>query len=76
MIYLKSALAGLIAVFFVAGSVVICALAYSLTFGVRFVGIQVHWFKMALTVLLIFAAGFAWQFRKLSRQNPASSPTP
>jgi hypothetical protein len=67
MIYLKSIVVGVLAVLGAAVAVVgiFTLLAHMLGGDVR-AGVNLNW-KVGLTAVLIFALGFAWQFRQATR---------
>ena len=79
MIYLKSILAGVLAVVAAAVAVVgMFALLASMLGGDVRSGLDLNW-KVGLTAILIFALGFAWQFRratKLARESDADKNAP
>ncbi len=67
MIYLKSILTGVLAVLAAAVAVVgMFALLASMLGGDVRSGINLNW-KAGLTATLIFALGFAWQFRRATK---------
>ena len=71
MIYVKSIVAGVLAVVVAAAAVIgIFALLVGMIGGDWRSGISLNW-KVGLTAVLIFGLGFAWQFRRASKPEPA-----